>query len=126
MKQCGSCTKCCEGWLAGNAYAHQFYPGVPCAYLDNGCTIYKSRPEKPCKTFVCEWLVDESIPAYMQPNVSGAIIIKHDDHVEMIECDPPLRTQALEWFLTAYISGKYDNITYRIHNHPRNIRTEKK
>ena len=126
MKQCGSCTKCCEGWLAGNAYAHQFYPGVPCAYLGNGCTIYKNRPENPCKTFVCEWLVDESIPAYMQPNVSGAIIIKHDYYVEMIECDPPLRTQALEWFLTAYISGKYDNITYRIHNHPRNIRTEKK
>ena len=126
MKQCGSCTKCCEGWLAGNAYAHQFYPGVPCAYLGNGCTIYKNRPENPCKKFVCEWLVDESIPAYMQPNVSGAIIIKHDDHVEMVECNPPLRTQALEWFLTAYISGKYDNITYRIHNHPRNIRTEKK
>jgi hypothetical protein len=101
------------------------YPGVPCAYLKKDCTIYKSRPEDPCKKFVCEWLADESIPAYMQPNLSGAIIIKHDDHVEMVECDPPLKTQALEWFFMAYISGKYDNITYRIHNHPRNIRTPK-
>jgi hypothetical protein len=60
----------------------------------------------------------------MQPNLSGAIIIKHDDHVEMVECDPPMRVQALEWFLTAYISGKYDNITYRIYNHPRHIRAQ--
>jgi len=124
MRHCGQCTKCCEGWLSATVYAHQMYPGVPCAYLTNTCTIYKNRPENPCKAFVCEWLADESIPAYMQPNLSGAIIIKHDDHVEMVECDPPMRVQALEWFLTAYISGKYDNISYRIHNHPRHIRAQ--
>ena len=125
MRHCAPCTKCCEGWLSATVYAHQMYPGVPCAYLGKDCTIYKNRPEDPCKKFVCEWLADETIPAYMQPNLSGAIIIKHEDYVEMIECDPPLKTQALEWFLIAYISGKYDNITYRIHNHPRTIRTQK-
>ena len=125
MKQCGTCTKCCEGWLHGEVNNHQFYPGVPCDYLGSNCTIYKNRPEHPCRTFVCEWLVDDTIPEYMRPDRSGAIIIKQKDYVELVECDPPLRTQALEWFLTAYISGKYDSISYRIHNHQRFIRSEK-
>ena len=124
MKHCSPCTACCEGWLQAYVGQHQMYPGVPCKHLaSTGCGIYKNRPEDPCKKFVCEWLVDDSIPGYMQPNVSGAIIIRHEDYVEMVECKVPLPTQALEWFLMAYISGKYNNITYRIYNHPRNIRT---
>jgi len=125
MRSCDTCTKCCEGWLSGNAYEHQFYPGVPCAYLGKGCTIYKNRPENPCKTFVCEWLADESIPYWMRPDLSGVILRRDDDVVEMIECNPPLQAQPLEWFLTAYITGKYDNVSYRIHNHPRTIRNAK-
>lgn len=125
MRACGDCTKCCEGWLYAEVNGQTIYPGVACGYLNSRCTIYKQRPEHPCKTFVCEWLADESIPLWMRPDKSGVIIKREDDMVEMIECDPPLKTAPLEWFLMAYISGKYDNISYRIHNHSRTIRSEK-
>ena len=124
MRSCGPCTKCCEGWLTETVFNQQFYPGVPCAYLGTNCTIYKNRPEKPCKAFICEWLADQSVPFWMRPDQSGVILIKHEDSVEMVECDPPLRTQPLEWFLTAFILGKYDNVTYRIHNHSRTPRSK--
>ena len=128
MRTCGSCTKCCEGWVAGQARDSHFYPGVPCDYLaDNGCSIYKSRPEHPCQSFVCEWLVDRSISYYMKPDKSCIILIRRKindiEYVEMAEAGQPLSASALEWFLRAYISGKYDNISYRIHNHPRYIGT---
>ena len=125
MRSCGTCTKCCEGWLHGEVNGQQFYPGVPCVYLAGNCTIYKNRPENPCKAFVCEWLADTSIPEWMKPDRSQVILIRHEDSVEMIECGQLLHAQPLEWFMTAYITGKYDNITYRIHNHPRTIRSNK-
>lgn len=124
MRSCGTCTKCCEGWLYAEINDQAIYPGKPCTHLAGNCTIYKKRPETPCKAFVCEWLADTSIPEWMKPDKSQVILIRHKDSVEMIECGQPLHAQPLEWFMTAYITGKYDNITYRIHNHPRSIRSK--
>ena len=79
-RNCDGCTVCCDGWLAGKANEHYFYPGQKCHYVsDNGCTIYEDRPEIPCKTFSCGWLLDKEIPEWMKPSNIQAVIISTED-----------------------------------------------
>ena len=35
-KECGTCTKCCEGWLGANIKGHEMYPGKPCFVAYSG------------------------------------------------------------------------------------------
>lgn len=75
-RSCGSCTKCCEGWLFGDSYGFEFKPGVPCKFLrKSGCSIYPIRPENPCKTFRCHWKDNTAIPDWMRPDQSGIILL---------------------------------------------------
>jgi hypothetical protein len=75
-RSCGSCTKCCDGWLSGTAYGHDFSPGKPCYFANrSGCSIYPIRPESPCKTFVCHWKENTQIPDWLTPAKSGIIIL---------------------------------------------------
>jgi hypothetical protein len=76
-KECGSCTKCCEGYVSGEAHGHRFSLGNPCFFLikDKGCTIYEDRP-KMCSKFRCLWLDDEDVPDYVKPIASGTILMK--------------------------------------------------
>lgn len=75
-RTCGKCTKCCDGWLSGVAYGHEFRPGVPCHFVTRqGCSIYPIRPDEPCKTFRCHWKENTQIPDWMQPNLSGVIVM---------------------------------------------------
>ena len=62
-RECGTCTKCCEGWLTGEALGHNFYPGKPCHFLavNKGCTVYAKRPKDPCSSYKCAWLANEDI-----------------------------------------------------------------
>lgn len=76
-KECGTCTACCEGWLKGVVRGHEMYRGKACHFLGcNGCTIYKDRPQEPCRNFECVWLKDEKgvIPEWMKPELSKVII----------------------------------------------------
>jgi len=75
-KECGSCTKCCEGWLKGNINGRKMYPGKPCHFIEigKGCGIYPKRPEDPCKTFKCGWLDIEDMPEEFKPEKSGVIM----------------------------------------------------
>jgi hypothetical protein len=76
LKECGSCTKCCEGWLKASIKGHDMYPGKPCFFVetDKGCTIYKDRPKDPCKDFSCSWLQIEDMPNDFKPEISGVIM----------------------------------------------------
>lgn len=78
MRSCGDCTKCCEGWLTGNVRGHEFYPGKPCFFLTIGvgCNDYDNRPADPCKTFSCDWLVNDLIPEEFKPNAIETIFLK--------------------------------------------------
>lgn len=77
MRECNGCTACCEGWLSGEAHGHYFQPGRPCHFkCEGGCSIYEKRPENPCKTFICEWLVNPELPEWMKPSVSKVITMK--------------------------------------------------
>jgi hypothetical protein len=81
-RECGDCTKCCEGWMSGAAYEHKFgkIDGVrtPCFFLEQGlgCTIYEDRPQNPCAAYKCQWLVNPDVPEDFKPNNKHYIVSK--------------------------------------------------
>jgi len=75
-RSCDGCTKCCEGWLSGEAYGYKFSPGLKCAFLNKGCSIYPNHPVDPCKLFECQWKSNRSLPEWLKPDKVGAIIMK--------------------------------------------------
>ena len=44
-RECGTCTKCCEGWNVFNIQGKSIKPGKPCSFVEEGkgCTIYKGN-----------------------------------------------------------------------------------
>jgi hypothetical protein len=104
-RSCGDCTKCCEGYLTGEANGKTFFPGKPCHFvtIGKGCTIYKDRPKDPCVNFKCSWLVDESLPEWFKPSESGIIItvkkINGISYVEVIEAGQTLQANMLSWLI---------------------------
>lgn len=77
-RDCGSCTACCDGWMAGMINGHEMKPGTPCHYVREGaCSIYAERPESPCRTFSCAWVVaDSPFPDEFRPDRLGVIIVR--------------------------------------------------
>ena len=76
-RACNGCTKCCDGWLTGQAYGLHFYPGKACQFKGStGCMIYLNRPKNPCVSFECEWKRNGSIPEDIKPNKSNIIIVQ--------------------------------------------------
>jgi len=75
-RSCDGCSKCCEGWLSGEAYGYKFSPGLRCAFLNKGCSIYPNHPDDPCKSFECEWKSNRSLPEWLKPDKVNAIILK--------------------------------------------------
>lgn len=76
QRECGDCTACCEGWLSGEIEGQRMRPGEPCQHCTaSGCAIYERRPVKPCREFVCGWLMQASpLDGDMRPDQCGAII----------------------------------------------------
>ena len=74
MRDCGDCTACCEGWLLSEKM--RLYPGSGCDHCsDSGCGIYDERPETPCRSFECAWLMDQAgLPSEARPDLSGVIL----------------------------------------------------
>lgn len=117
-RECGSCTKCCEGWLAGEVHGHQFWPGRPCHFQRvGGCAIYEDRPEKPCKSYECQWLINDKIPNWMKPNEINAIItekkVEDISYLDVVEAGSVLRSDVLSWLIMHCLNEKL-NILYRI------------
>ena len=53
-RRCDACTACCDGWLKIAVHGHAVYPGKPCPFSSgHHCTIYDTRPQDPCRAFVC-------------------------------------------------------------------------
>ena len=59
----------------GNIRGHEIPLGKPCFFLKIGgnCGDYDNRPQQ-CKAYKCLWLEDESVPDYMKPENSNAIL----------------------------------------------------
>ena len=75
-RSCGTCTACCDGWMAGDIFGHEMKEGQPCFFRgDKCCTIYERRPESPCRTFICGWLQRGSpFPEDFRPDQLGVLI----------------------------------------------------
>jgi hypothetical protein len=109
-RNCDGCTVCCDGWLTGKANEHYFYPGQKCYYVsDNGCTIYEDRPEIPCKTFSCGWLLDKEIPEWMKPSNIQAVIILYGDRSFKIQRET-VSLKVFSWLKRLYRQGKIKTI----------------
>lgn len=104
-RQCGDCTKCCEGFLSGEAKGKTFYPGKPCHFvtIGKGCSIYKDRPQDPCVSYRCAWLTDENLPEWFKPNEINAITdvrkIKDIPYINVVEAGETLRANVLSWLI---------------------------
>jgi hypothetical protein len=113
-RSCGTCTKCCEGWLTGKALGYTFYTGKPCHYISvgKGCTVYSKRPQDPCIAYKCQWLANEDIPEWMKPSDINAIIdirnINGIEYIKLIEAGSILDSKALSWFIQYAFKKKFN------------------
>jgi hypothetical protein len=80
------------------------YAGKACAHCrPEGCAIYETRPEEPCRAFKCAWLLDEeAFPADMRPDRCGAIVLsarhwKEWNVMRAVPIGPVIPEATLEW-----------------------------
>lgn len=106
MRNCDGCTKCCEGWLSGQAHGKPFSPGNPCFFVSigKGCSIYSKRPEEPCKTYKCGWISDpDNIPEWMKPSEINAIVDvmkgPRGNYYRIVEAGAPLSSNVLSYMV---------------------------
>lgn len=104
-RKCGSCTKCCEGWLVGEAYGYKFFPQNPCFFLEinNGCIIYDTRPDDPCKSFNCLWIKNEQTPVWMYPKTNKCIPIESNiagiPYINLVPSDEDINDETINWWI---------------------------
>lgn len=122
-RTCGGCTKCCHWLIAEIKLPGEFpillQPGNPCPYVgDSGCTVYKDRPDVPCKSYKCEWLKNNSFPDWMRPDKCGSIV-SHKVHpdgtkfYEVVEAGEKLRVEVLSW-LVLFCKANGINLKYML------------
>jgi hypothetical protein len=115
-RNCGTCTKCCEGWLSGSALGHSFYKGKPCHFIaiGKGCTVYAKRPKDPCVVYTCGWLTNADLPEWMKPSEINAIVdfrkIENTDihYIRTSEAGETLRSDVLSWVISYALLKKYN------------------
>ena len=118
-RECGTCTKCCEGWLSGDIKGYKMFPGKPCFFVKQGvgCKDYVGRPEEPCKKFFCEWINILEMPEEFKPELVGVIV--HKQHINNIPVwsiakapnNPSI--QLLSWLINHVISIR-ENIMWTV------------
>lgn len=119
-RSCGTCTKCCEGWLDASIMAEWMQPGIPCPLLEvnKGCTIYEDRPYDPCRQYSCLWLKDNSIPNWMKPENSKAILdeasIDGIEYLRLIEAGETLAPEVLTWVMK-YVLKDNKNLYWEVY-----------
>jgi len=85
-RSCGDCTMCCKV-LAVAAMNKPLLTWCPQCQIGKGCAIYATRPAE-CAEFACLWLLDETMPAELQPNKVKFVTYPHRDGYLVIDCDP--------------------------------------
>ncbi len=121
QRSCGSCTACCDGWLQIEVRGHHIHPGTPCPFsVEHRCSIYRERPQKPCREFVCGWLVASSpLPEWMRPDKSDMIMLAANFIWRGLPVDVLVaagqrpKTKALDW-MKAFSSEKKRLLIYQV------------
>lgn len=72
FNECGECTACCNGMLAGESYNHIFGKTNKCHFLNGTCSIYTIRPYV-CRKYFCAWK-QGLFPDFMRPDKCGTLI----------------------------------------------------
>lgn len=77
VRQCQPCTACCDGWLQIKVNGMRVRPGHPCRHsTGSGCNAYTSRPDDPCRQFICGWRMENSpLPDWMKPENAKVIVL---------------------------------------------------
>jgi hypothetical protein len=120
-RQCGNCTKCCEGYLSGEALGYKFYQGKPCHFVSigRGCTVYDKRPNDPCIVFKCEWLINKDVPEWMKPSDIKSIFISQKlneiTYYALVEAGDKLDSAVLTWCIKYALEHKL-NFTWVVNN----------
>jgi hypothetical protein len=117
-RSCGTCTKCCEGYISGGAHGIKFGNGVPCEFLalGHGCTIYEDRPLSPCKKFKCEWLKNNDMPEHFKPEVSHFMAMrKGQNFIVLVTVGPNPNYEVVDWYKRWCSENKF-NLAYRQDN----------
>ena len=113
-RSCGTCTKCCEGYLSGEVNGIPFYEGKPCHFTDigSGCSIYEDRPEDPCKAFKCQWLSNPNFPEWLKPNLSNVIFVYaklgQHEYVFAKEAGGKIDARTLSWAINFMSFNKFN------------------
>ena len=110
-RSCDGCTKCCEGYLAGDIRGH--YMGImpdqsikPCFFVEigKGCKDYSNRPYDPCSTFKCDYLTNPEMPNSFKPSRANAIFVtrtvKGIEYLKLIEAGRKLDSEVLSWAIS--------------------------
>jgi len=105
LRKCKPCTACCEGHLnLENELQISKETGSCTHCINSGCNIYVSRPAKPCRSFECLWLIDESpLPIWMRPDQSRVIVTfnktKNTDEIVLValQMDSTIPQRTLNW-----------------------------
>ncbi len=89
---CFPCTLCCAFFgvpeLAKPA-------GMPCPHrVEAGCGIHSDRPQS-CRNFECFWLMDDSFPEDLRPDLCGVVVSFNEDHDSVVIHVDPDRPDAL-------------------------------
>jgi hypothetical protein len=121
LRQCDACTACCDGWLKITVYGHTVRPGKPCPFSSGRhCTIYDTRPQDPCRAFICGWLAASSpLPEWMRPDRAGVILLAASFAWRGLTVDVAVpvndgpRPEALEW-LQSFATAQGRPLLYRI------------
>lgn len=115
-RSCGTCAKCCEGWLQGEAFGHKFYRGRPCFFLNKTCTIYDKRPDDPCRSYKCAWLDEPQFPEWMKPDLVNVIINRAEDnnikYYALIESGSVLDVKVLSWMVQWALNTGHNLLYY--------------
>ena len=120
-RHCGTCTACCDGWLRITVQGHDVHPGKPCPFsVDHRCAIYPTRPDDPCRHFVCGWLAPTSpLPTWLRPDQAKAILLAANFTWRGLPVDVAVPVgerpteKALEW-LRSFATAAGRPLVYRI------------
>ena len=120
-RECGTCTKCCEGWLTGNVRGHKMFPGKPCFFVEQGvgCKDYENRPKDPCINFSCAWKEILEMPEEFKPEISGVIVqLLNIDNTKFIVINNSPNEPSLEMlsWIMVYVKSKHQNLLWSINN----------
>lgn len=99
MRSCGSCTKCCEGYLMLEVQGYTVDLGKPCPFVKqhSGCTIYPNRPDG-CKEYQCGWLKSDILPEEFKPEITGVLVHENKGVYYLLPAPNIPSENMIKWF----------------------------